>query len=250
MAIRSSPSLVLQAFRYSDTSKILRLYTRDLGLRSVIAKGALRPKSRFGGLLEPFTEGISTVYVREGRDLLTLSGFDLIRSRQSLGQDVAAFAGASLIAELLLRFTTEDPNPRLYALAGEAWDAIAAAAGADHLDFVILAAAWRVVVLLGFGPRLDACVSCGSAVHGFPAVRFNIEEGGVACARCRPEGRAIPEGAMRELAELLAGPWPPAGAHRNPVLQRDLFRSYTLAHLAHDRPLRSWNILLHHLADR
>lgn len=250
MSIRSSPSLVLQAFRYSETSKILRLYTRDLGLRSVIAKGALRPKSRFGGLLEPFTEGISTIYLREGRDLLTLSGFDLVRSRQSLGQDLAAFAGASLVAELLLRFTTEDPNPRLYTLAGNAWDEIAAAAGHDRLDFVILAAAWRVVVLLGFGPRLDACVSCGSAVQGSRAVRFNIEEGGVACARCRPGGRGIPEAALHELAELLAGAWSPAGPHQTAELQRDLFRSYTLAHLAHDRPLRSWDLLLQHLASR
>src|SRR5687767_5106212 len=102
MPLVSGPAIILQAFPYSDTSKILRLLTREHGLQSVIAKGAFRPKSRFGGVLEPFTDGIASFMLREVRDLHTLTGFELLRSRQAMGTHLVRFGGASLIAELVL----------------------------------------------------------------------------------------------------------------------------------------------------
>ena len=62
MSVVTTDAIILQAFPYGDTSRILRLITRDYGVRSVIAKGATRPKSRFSGLLEVFTEGSATIY--------------------------------------------------------------------------------------------------------------------------------------------------------------------------------------------
>src|SRR5260370_41103624 len=55
MSLVSTPAVVLQTYRYSETSKVVRLATRDLGVQSAIAKGALRPKSRFGAGLEPLS---------------------------------------------------------------------------------------------------------------------------------------------------------------------------------------------------
>src|SRR2546427_155888 len=52
MALVTTPAVVLQTYRYSETSKVVRLATRELGVQSAIAKGALRPKSRFGAGLE------------------------------------------------------------------------------------------------------------------------------------------------------------------------------------------------------
>lgn len=52
-----TPALVVGALRYGDTSRIVRLVTRDHGLVSAIAKGALRPKSRFGAALQLLSEG-------------------------------------------------------------------------------------------------------------------------------------------------------------------------------------------------
>ena len=41
MALVNTTAIVLSALRYSETSKIVRLATRDLGVQSAIAKGAL-----------------------------------------------------------------------------------------------------------------------------------------------------------------------------------------------------------------
>src|SRR5438046_610185 len=43
MSLVTTPAIVLQTYRYSETSKVVRLATRDLGVQSAIAKGALRP---------------------------------------------------------------------------------------------------------------------------------------------------------------------------------------------------------------
>ena len=43
MSLVTTPAVVLQTYRYSETSKVVRLATRDLGVQSAIAKGALRP---------------------------------------------------------------------------------------------------------------------------------------------------------------------------------------------------------------
>jgi recombinational DNA repair protein (RecF pathway) len=46
MAPVSTPAVVLQTFRYSETSKIVRLATRDLGVQSAIARGCCDPAVR------------------------------------------------------------------------------------------------------------------------------------------------------------------------------------------------------------
>src|SRR6266581_1508056 len=83
MSLVTTPAVVLQTYRYSETSKVVRLATRDLGVQSAIAKGALRPKSRFGAGLELLSEGVAQLYFRETRELHTLGAFDLgMRARR------------------------------------------------------------------------------------------------------------------------------------------------------------------------
>ena len=50
MIVRTE-AFVLKAVRFGETSMIYRLFTRDRGVVPVMAKGARRPKSRFGASL-------------------------------------------------------------------------------------------------------------------------------------------------------------------------------------------------------
>ena len=238
MPLATTRALVLQAFRYGDTSKILRLLTPDLGVRSVIAKGALRPRSRFGGVLEPFTEGDAQFFLKEGRDLHTLSGFDLVRSRQGIGRSLGAFAGASLIAEIVLRSATEEPHPLLFHTVSASLDALAAPGGDASVG---LAGTWRVVSLLGYRPELDDCMGCGRTLSPQEPTRFDVQAGGVACTACRPAGRILDpstRAAVRRMAEGDAAGDVPGDL----ALHRALLRAFLGAHLSHDHPLRSLEV--------
>lgn len=205
MALVSDASLVLQAFPYSETSKVLRLLMREHGVRSVIAKGALRPRSRYGGILEPFTEGIATTYLKDGRELQTLSGFDLIRSRQRLGTDLVRFGAASLLAELVLRTASETSDPGLYDQVRDALDRVETA---DlRIDSVALAEAWSLVARLGFAPSLTECIACGRGLGAGEEASFDFSAGGVRCDECAAgfPGRPIPPEMRSLLSKLVVG---------------------------------------------
>jgi len=243
VALVTTRSLVLQAFPYSETSKILRLFTWDLGVVSVIAKGALRPKSRYGGVLEPFTEGVATFYHRPGRELHTLSGFDLVRSRQGLGRSLTGFAGASLLAEVVLRVGTEEAHPELFETLTAAWDAIAGAGEvAEDALAAALTGAWSVVSLLGYEPETGRCIACERPLVPAEPVRFDTLAGGVACTRCRPAGRLIDAATRAELRAMAHGTVPERIG--DPGLHRRLIRVWLETHLQHDRPFRSLELFL------
>jgi DNA repair protein RecO (recombination protein O) len=243
MALATTRALVLQAFPYSETSKVLRLFTLEHGLRSVMAKGALRPKSRYGGVLEPFTEGTATFYLKDGRDLHTLSGFDLLRSRQALGRSLVGFAGASLLSELVMRTGTEEAHPALYHALADAWDLVAEARGPAEALAASLTGAWTLVVLLGFEPQASACIHCGRELAPQEPVRFDAVAGGAACTGCRPVGRVLDPATRGELRRMLAGHVPAGGVAR-PGTHRALLKAFLEAQLAQDRPFRSMELFL------
>jgi DNA repair protein RecO (recombination protein O) len=202
--IVTSRSVVLQAFRFSDTSKILRLLTRDRGPVSVIARGALRPRSRLSGLLEPFAEGSATFYLKANRDLHTLSGFELIRERQALGADLSRFAGASVLCELIMRVAPREADSGLFDFLVGALDDLVEAPEA-HARGVAAARIWLLVALLGFGPSVAACVDCGRSPEPGRPARFDLAAGGLRCHRCPQVGRYVGPEEVEALMALAAG---------------------------------------------
>ena len=104
MAPLTTDAVVLHAFDYLESSRILKLVTRDAGVRSVLARGARKSKKRFGAALDLYAQGSAELQAKTGRDLDTLSAFDVTRARPHLASRMSRFTGASMIPELTLRF--------------------------------------------------------------------------------------------------------------------------------------------------
>src|SRR5512132_2251498 len=151
MALVITPAIVLSALRYSETSKIARLATRELGVQSAIAKGALRPKSRFGAALHLLSEGSATLLPARSGDLYALTQFDSRVVRIGLAERMDRFATASLLSELMLRFAPASRHPESYDLFRDAL-AVLEAAHAAAIEPLGLRALWRLVAVLGFAP--------------------------------------------------------------------------------------------------
>jgi DNA repair protein RecO (recombination protein O) len=233
----TTDSVVLQAFAYGDTSKILRLLTRTHGVQSVIAKGALRPRSRYGGVLDPFTEGVATFHFRDSRDLQTLSGFELSWSAQRLGRDLMRFGGASLLAEIVLRTGSEQPDPELFDSVRRALRRLAEAPAAT-VEVTVLAETWALIDRLGFAPALDECIACGRAIAPEEGTTFDYTTGGVRCDDCAggAAGRPLPHGARATLRALVRGETPSVA--RTAAHWRLLAR-YLSHHVVEGSPLHS-----------
>lgn len=251
MALVTTPVTILKTYEYSETSKILRLLTRHHGLCSVIAKGARRPKSRFGGLLEPFTDGVATFYTKEGRELHTLSGFELRRERQALGRELVCYAGAGLLTEIVLRFASSAAEPELFAQLRRGLDRLLEETG--EIETAILEEMWRLIVCLGFAPNVEGCSICDRTIPPEQPVRFDLAGGTIICEGCLPEPkrpslRPLDPDARAELASLVGGGGGGGRRLATAPQQRVLLRDFIAYHLADHRPLNSFRFLDERLA--
>lgn len=174
-------AIVVGAIKYGETSRIVRLATRDLGVQSAIAKGALRPKSRFGTTLQVLAEGTAHLIPSRG-ELATLAAFDANDLHTGLARSVAAFHAASALAELVARFVPPIPQEELFH-SFRSGIGMLEVAPEEAVEVIGLAALWRFLAALGFAPALEDCARDAASVEP-GAVAFSIDEGGVLCARC------------------------------------------------------------------
>lgn len=243
MAPLVTEAIVLHAFDYLETSRILRLLTRDAGVQSVLARGARRSKKRFGSAMDLFAQGIAEIHVRPNRELQTLGALDVTRARSELGADVGRFTAASMISEIVLRFPYEETVAGIFDTVEESFDRIGAAPPERTLD-AGLAGAWRIIADLGFTPALDLCANCHAPLDPAASVAFSHSAGGALCARCATlsVSRTIPASARDAIRLWVAGedagPLTIAEGRAHQRLLREFFQE----HLGTDRELRAFRV--------
>lgn len=245
-----TPAIVLSTMRYGETSKIARLATRDLGIQSAIAKGASRPRSRFGAALHLCSEGVAHIIPARRSDLHTLAAFEITALRVGLAARMDRFATASLLAEIMLQFAPAAAHQASFDLLRDALAAleIAPEAAIEPLGLRML---WQLVSVLGFEPALDECARDGAPLPGDATLRFSAADGGLLCRSCST-GHQGPALVPPDQADLRAFATPeaelPALDERHLAAHRRLLSRYLQYHLGEGRALpalefweqRSW----------
>lgn len=244
MSLVVTDAIVLHAFDYLESSRILRLVTREAGVRSVLARGARKSKRRFGAALDLYAQGSAELQIKQGRELDTLSAFDVTRARPQLAEQLDRFTGASAIAELTLRCARDVEDPGLFEAVQSALDELAIAPPARARD-VALGGAWRILVELGVAPTIDNCAECHAPIDPTEAAMFSHPAGGVLCARCAHlarGGRMLPASARAALRDWLSStPYALDDAQEVRAHQR-LLREFVQEHVSNDRPLRAFEV--------
>jgi DNA repair protein RecO (recombination protein O) len=224
-------AVVLRSIRYGEADRILHLYSSRLGRVGAIAKGARRPKSRFGGRLEPFFR--LDLMLHEGRgELLTVTSVDTVEGFPRLRSDGAALGAAARACDAVLRLLdAAEPNPPAYNLLCRYLSLLdepaAAAAGLETaLSFRL-----KLALAAGFAPELSSCARCGEAEH---LSGFSGAAGGVVCAGCEAGSFPLSEEAHGFMVEAVARPLAEAPAAEAPALrQAERAVGETLEHHAH-----------------
>lgn len=184
MAIVRTEAFVLKAIRFGETSMIYRLFTRDQGVVPVIAKGARRPKSRFGAALDSFHRLGVTYHARQGREIQTLTAVELLAGHPGITRSLERMEAAGAWFRFLRAVMPDGaPAASLYGLAAEALPRLEATppARTRRWQAYHMAAA---AVLMGIAPQLETCAACGRPLPDGRALAFAVEEGGVTCAGC------------------------------------------------------------------
>jgi DNA repair protein RecO (recombination protein O) len=243
MAPLVTDAIVLHAFNYLESSRILKLVTRDAGVRSVLARGARKSKKRFGAALDLYAQGSAELYMKVGRDLDTLASFEVTRARPQLAGGLARFAGASMIAEFTLRFSRDDADPSLFDAVAHTLDALMNAEPARARD-IALAGAWRVLAELGVAPAVDICAECHADLEPTAAAIFSHPAGGSLCARCghlARSARTLPPEARAALRDWLSGAEHPLLDPADVRAHQRLLREFVREHLADEKPMTAFD---------
>ena len=226
-------AIVLRSIRYGEADRILHLYSRDRGRLGAIAKGARKPKSRFGGRLEPFFR--LDLVLHEGRsDLLTVTSVTTVDGYPRLRSSGPAIGAGARACDAVLRLLdAAEPNPPAYNLLCRYLALLDDPAAPERAAGLETALAFRLKLALvaGFAPELASCTNCGEAEH---LVGFSGAAGGVVCASCEASSFELTEGAHGFMVEALAQPLSEAPA-ADPLALRQVERAVgeTLEHHAH-----------------
>ena len=225
-------AIVLRSIRYGEADRILHLYSRQRGRVGAIAKGARKPRSRFGGRLEPFFR--LDLVLHEGRsDLLTVTSVSTLDGYSRLRSSGPALsAGARACDAVLRRLDSAEPNQPAYNLLCRYLDLLddpeqpRGAELAAALSFRL-----KLALAAGFAPELASCASCGEAEH---LVGFSGAAGGVVCASCEAGSFELSQQAHNFMVEALAQPLAEAPV-AEPLALRQVERAITetLEHHAH-----------------
>jgi DNA repair protein RecO (recombination protein O) len=173
VVVQTTPAILLRKTRFSDTSLIVTWFTRDLGKLKTVVKGALRPKSRFAGVLDLFFDCEISIAHSAKSDLHTLREAALRNPREGLRKDYHRVALASYFVELIELVTEpEHPAPDLYELLQRAF---------SHLDEkpatqrALLHFESELARMLGIQqPDVTPVVAIGRVYHRMPAARAGL----------------------------------------------------------------------------
>jgi DNA repair protein RecO (recombination protein O) len=247
MPLLVTEAIVLHAFDYLESSRIIRLLTREAGVQSCLARGAKKSRGRYGSALDLFAEGSAQLYVKPDRELNNLGSFEISRTRSELAEDIGRFTAASAIAELALRFAGEEASAALFDTVASVLDSIAIAEP-DHTLEAGLSGAWRIVSVLGFTPELSSCSLCHTPIRDTDDATFSHASGGVICLGCSrlsPGGRKIPANARATIAHWLDHEDLPGLTDAEARSHQRLLREFLGHHLSGDRPLRAFAVWEH-----
>ncbi len=232
MGIVRTEGIVLRTYPFSETSKIVHVFTLHYGLQSLLARGARRPRSRFGGGLETFTR-LDLVYYKKREGMLhTLSECSVIDSYPALSADLEKFYAGTVVLEVVKRFAMEEePDRSLYVLIAEALTRLCGAPG-RRIEVELLGFLWRFVARLGFRPDLGTCVTCGGRVERLTVLTGGGRMAGALCSGCsstQPDGFEL-EGEREYVIRLLGGEEIPGDIPGNLRLMRNLW-DFTIAYI-------------------
>lgn len=180
MTLIKTEALVLKTIPFQETSSIVKLFTKEQGKISVIAKGARRLKSTLRGYLEPLNYIEAIYYYKITRDIQTLSKVDLLQSFFSNTLDIECTLYGTAVLEVIDKVVRDHQyDDKIFNLAVQILKNMDL-----HADqCIILLADFLLALADILGYKLDTSVCPQCKTHLTTAI-YNPGSGRLVCNDC------------------------------------------------------------------
>ena len=180
--VYKTEAIVLGEARMGEADRIVTLYTLRRGKVRAVARGALRPRSRLGGHLQPLSH--CQLMLAQGKGLDIVTGCQIIDPFLPLRQDLVHQARGFYLMELMDGFCPEGmESPALFRLLLDTLGQLCQSGDGERLlrRFEV-----RLLDCTGFRPELHRCLGCAQPVE--PVTNYlSPGAGGLLCPQCAPD---------------------------------------------------------------
>lgn len=204
MPLIKTTAIVLRSRKWGEADRIVTFYAKEKGKIRGVARGARRPKSRFGAALEPFSLCRLNLFEKSGDSLYRISQVDLVRSSQKLRESLSLIDSAARMVNVVAAITPDgDPDPLLFDTLEQG---LASLHECEDPAFTALLFQIRLLGVTGFRPQTDHCASCGKT-HFVGEPQFSPVAGGLVCLSCAAHQRvrcvALSRGSLSFLQQAI-----------------------------------------------
>lgn len=177
MKIESIEGIILTETNYSESSKILNIFTKEHGLLGVMSKGCRNMKSKLRGVSRKLLYGTIHIYYKPN-GLSTLIGIDVINSFSKTIMDLEKVSYASFILDLTHQVIKQNDDIEIFDLLKDTLTKIEEGLNPLALTNIL---ELKLLDYLGVSPSIDYCSNCGSDKQ---IVTLSSDAGGYICKNC------------------------------------------------------------------
>ena len=186
MKITKVKGIVFKDTPYSESSKILQVYTKELGLIGIVSKGCKNLKSKLRSVSNKLTYGYFHIYYKEN-GLSTLIGVDVIDEFIKIKTDLSKIGYATYLLDLTNQVLKESINENIFDITEQSL--IKIEQGFNPMIITNIAEL-KYLDFLGVMPILDQCAICGSEKN---IVTISSDNGGYICKSCYKDEYLVDE---------------------------------------------------------
>ena len=175
--IKKIEGIVLSEVDYKENSKIINVFTKDLGIIGFVAKGTKKVNSILSSVTSKMTYGYFHINYKEN-GLSTLIEVDVINKFKNIKKDINMTSYSLYLLELSSKVYKHQEDNNIYFLLISSLIKIN-----EGYDYKVITNIFELKMLdfLGIRPVIDECVNCGSKND---IVTISSYKGGYLCKNC------------------------------------------------------------------
>ena len=173
--------IVLKQSDYKNYDSLIKVYTRQYGKLTVVAKGIRKPTSKNSGSCMPFCCSEFIIDYSYNKSIYTMKKSSIITNNFKIYESLKMICAANVVCELVDKcFADLEAESEVFEICDYLLKKINKG---EELYLCVCLMLVKILKSLGISPNIDACSNCGEDVIS----AISLKAGGFICDNCKRE---------------------------------------------------------------